>query len=73
MKCTGVFSAHDGDAPVRRYRVLTNGDIVELCDPCGAEAMDRTGHIVLEKRADPNRPDRGRRWSLGPIGRRRAA
>ena len=69
MTCYGVFDTHNGEN-VATYRLMGRPDLIELCAGCAAEAMRRT---VLDRRADPDRPDRGRRWALGPIGRRRAA
>lgn len=69
MTCFGVFSTHTGQN-VATYRLMGRRDLIELCDGCASEAMSRT---VIDRRADPERADRGSRWPLGPIGRRRAA
>lgn len=67
--CAGVFAAHTGE-DVRSYRLMGRREAIDLCSGCAAEAMK---HTALDRRADPERADRGSRWNVGPIGRRRVA
>lgn len=67
--CVGIFDAHDL-GPTAVYRLMGRPDLIRLCSGCATEAMK---HAALDRRSDPERRDRGSRWSVGPLGRRRTA